>query len=168
MHILKPRLPHPTRQLRAGLGLHAHGAHALGRLDEVAGEVRVLGQRAVGRVDLHGEVLQLDPAAGLEVLEALGHQRRPVAHGAEQVARVDEVELLRVCPLVLDVVDFEAHVGRYEGGLDGAEVVAEDLVVGGGRGSAGGFVGGWVDGWIEGVELLLLRSRTRRLWSFVR
>lgn len=43
---------------------------------------------------------------------------------------MDEVEVLRVQPVVLDVVNHEAHVGGYPGGLDGAEVDAEDFSAG--------------------------------------
>ncbi len=50
--------------------------------------------------------------AWLNLLVRLAHEARPVFDGAEQVAAEDEVELVAVQPVVLDVVDLEAHVRR--------------------------------------------------------
>lgn len=39
---------------------------------------------------------------------------------------MDEVELLRIRPHILHVVNLEANIGRHEAGLDRAEVISED------------------------------------------
>lgn len=45
-------------------------------------------------------------------LEDLAHQFWPVVDGSSHVPRENPVELSRVHPRVLDVVDFETDVGR--------------------------------------------------------
>jgi hypothetical protein len=77
-------------------------------------------------------LLELEPAAGLQMGVALLRQLVPVGDGAGQGADVDEVEALVWAedPLGLCVVDVELCVWGHPGGLDGGEVGAEDIAAG--------------------------------------
>lgn len=74
-------------------------------------------------------LLELEPAARLQVGVALAHEAVPVGDGAAQGADVDVVKVLvrAVDPLALGVVDVELCIGGHPGGLDGAEVGAKDV-----------------------------------------
>ena len=74
----------------------------------------------------HGQHTMLNHfhiSPGFRVFECRGEELVPVGHGPEQFPDVDEVELaLGVCPVKVQVFDFEGAVWRYEEGLDGGEV----------------------------------------------
>lgn len=117
-------------------------AEAVAHFDDDAapGVVEVVG--AHGGVVGHGldRVLDnLDVAAGLGVGIGLLEEEVPVGDAAEELADVDEVEVVgREGPGEADVVDFEAAVGRDPLGLDGRQVGAGD--------GGGGILVGHVDG----------------------
>jgi len=76
------------------------------------------------------DLVQLDPAAGLEAVVDLAEESWPVADGGGHVADVDVVVALGLCPVKLGIVDDEADVGGHPGWLDGAEVVSNDICAG--------------------------------------
>lgn len=58
--------------------------------------------------------------------ECRGEEVVPVGHAPEQLADVDEVEVvIRVRPIEVQVLDLEGAVGRYEEGLDGGQIRAD-------------------------------------------
>lgn len=88
--------------------------------------VDVFGRRNV-RQGADVELDVLDVAAGLGAAEGFAVEGGPVRDAAVQVAQVDKVKVVgRVGPGELGVVDLEAEVGRDPGGLDGADVEADD------------------------------------------
>lgn len=56
--------------------------------------------------------MKLDPAARLEVVEALAEKLWEVADGASKHAAEDEVEFVVEIPFFFEVVDLEVEVGR--------------------------------------------------------
>lgn len=97
------------------LGAVGRAAVGGGRVVEQLGPLvqgRVLGQGAVVAGCLDVDVGQLDPAARVQVLERVLHELGPVGERADQHAAVDEVELVRVRPRLLEVVDVEGYIGR--------------------------------------------------------
>lgn len=65
------------------------------------------------------------------MVECRGEEFVPVEDAAEEFPDVDEVEVvLWVCPVEVEILDFEGTVWGYEEGLDGREVGAD--YVGGG------------------------------------
>ena len=57
-------------------------------------------------------------------LEELG----PIRGGPDHVPDVDVIEVvLRECPGLVDVIDFEADVGRHEAWLDRGDIDARDF-----------------------------------------
>lgn len=74
-----------------------------------------------------------DPAAGFTMCVCLLQKEIPVGYATEELADVDEVEVIwGVGPFEGDVVDFEGAVWGDPFGLNGGEVGAGD--VGGGVG----------------------------------
>lgn len=113
-HVLKARLLHLALVLcaihaaapRKGQGLVEHIVPALqGRAIE----------GVVNGLQLDVVVLELDPAARVEVLVDHAEEGREVLDGPDHVPCVHVVELVRVDPLVFHVVDLEAAIGRYAG-----------------------------------------------------
>lgn len=84
-------------------------------------------ERPVHGLEVDDGLLELDPAARVEVLVDLAKEFGKVKDGGAHVPTVDVVELLAKRPLVLGVVDFEMAVGRDVFRLDGAQIRAEDL-----------------------------------------
>lgn len=100
--------------------------------------VDVVGRRNV-REGADVELDVLDVAARLGAAEGFAVEGGPVRDAAVQVAQVDKIKVVgRVGPGELGVVDLEAEVGRDPGGLDWADVEADDR----GRGVLVGEVAG--------------------------
>lgn len=77
---------------------------------------------------MHAPLDLLDVAAGLDVLEGLRVEGRPVCYAAEEAAQVHEVKVgLWVDPVTAAVVDFESHVRGLLAWLDGGEVGADHV-----------------------------------------
>lgn len=131
---LVPRLHHvhEAGPLHAVAGLPPDGeglAAPLAHLDDRVTPLRVEGVGPHGVVvahRLHAVLEDLKVAARLERRERLREEAVPVADGAEELAHVDEVEMVvGEGPHHVDVFDLEVAVGRDEGRLDGGEVCAD-------------------------------------------
>lgn len=87
---------------------------------------------AVVADEVHVGLARLDPAAGGAAAEGLLEEAVPILDGTEEVADVDEVEVVVLPgPRQGGVVDLEPDVGRDPLGLAGREIGADD--VGGGE-----------------------------------
>ena len=103
----------------------AHALAGLGK-ERVPSVVDVVGRRNV-RQGADVELDVLDVPAGLGAAEGFAVERGPVRDAAVQVAQVDKVKVVgRVGPGELGVIDLKAEVGRDPGGLDRADVEADD------------------------------------------
>lgn len=127
----EPRRLHEFAHLTVARGEREAAADALARLEH---EVAPAAQRVIGaeeaRVAARCNVVLavFEVAARPEVGEGLAVEARPVVDAAREVADVDEVEVAwGPAPRELGVVDEEAAVGRYPGGLDGGDVGADYL-----------------------------------------
>lgn len=87
------------------------------------------GGAAVVAAQRQAELLQLDPAAGLERAVRLRDEPPPVRDAHAERARVDEVELVGEVgrPRLVRVVDEPRAVHGHVLGLDGAEVRPDDV-----------------------------------------
>lgn len=83
---------------------------------------------AVVADEVHVGLARLDPAAGGAAAEGLLEEAVPILDGAEEVADVDEVEVVVLPgPRQGGVVDLEPDVGRDPFGLAGREVGADNI-----------------------------------------
>jgi hypothetical protein len=130
LHILKACLAEMLLVLIRNQVIRPVLGHGLAHESEALVERVVVGHGAVVAQGVAAKVGELDPAAGPEVLVALGEQPVHVLEVGARVAHVDEVVGPIRDPVVLDVVDDETHVGGHPEGLDGAEVDAYDLGAG--------------------------------------
>ncbi len=122
-------LAHPLLQVDGdveGTADHGRGfAQAfLPRLDVgCAVEVVVVG------VEVDLELGELDPPAGIDVVEGFGQQARPVLDGPAEHADVDVV--VRVAePHVLGVVDEEFDIGRNPGQVSTKTETVQGVAIG--------------------------------------
>lgn len=107
------RLVHPA--LHVGGRVHGHAELVHGAADRLLQAVQRAGGRVRAVVRGAGGVglLGLEVAAGLQVVEALAQEARPVGDAGVHVDEVDQVERLVVRPLLLGVVDDELEVRRH-------------------------------------------------------
>lgn len=133
-HVLEPGVAHP---FLVPIGAGDRSAHDVEGLNLVVGPLvqrRVFGQRAVVGADGELYVVQFQPTAWIEeseiqyisvdsavdgnvrvraLLEALLDQSWPVLNAACQHAAMDEVKLVRIRPVLFDIIHLELQVWRH-------------------------------------------------------
>ena len=142
-----PRLLEQRPEVVGNMKVHAELDHGGVRRVEKGRQTRAAQAVVVGQ-DVAAVLLDLDPPARLgvstlrekkprtltrqerDLLERLPDHLANVLGDGSNVAQVHQVKIIAVEPLVLKVVDDELDIGRDPGGLDGAEVGADDLGAG--------------------------------------
>lgn len=84
--------------------------------------------RTVNRLEVNDGLLGLNPAAGVQIVVDGFEQEVPVLlDKGKQISSVDVVKLVTVGPVIVDIIDLEAAVGRQVVRLNGAKVSAQYL-----------------------------------------
>ena len=114
LDINKPCILHPFLEMWSRRGFFAH--HISCRLQKlVVGDLACTIRRKgiIRGSPFQIEIGKLHVATRVGELESLFHQSRPVFDAYAHASTVDEVEFLRVCPFLFNIVDFESNVRRY-------------------------------------------------------
>ncbi len=73
---------------------------------------RIVFESVVDALRMKHYILELKPTTRLKIIKALGHKLWPVAHRVNKHASKDEIERVRVVPIVFNVIDYKANIGR--------------------------------------------------------